>query len=198
MNATGDYFLTISGGIRLEADPSGGPRLFLYRQTYQNNVLDWTYLGPIIAPSATSAFSEWSGNFGINFETSGITRLNEYGMAYDDESDPRALNIIGLGTEQGRNGSHENHWPLCKSRSRCWVPSHVNEFHFDFISILGGAVTYHNSNTGSVESTFDAVGVVDWGRVYASIFFPVSGNRSVLIGWTYVDNLPKSVIINSR
>ena len=132
-NATGDYFLTISGGIRLEADPNGGPRLFLYRQTYQNNVLDWTYLGPVVAPSATSAFSEWSGNFGTNFETSGITRLNEYGMAYDDGSDPRALNIVGLGTEQGRNGSHENHWPLCKSRSPFWVHGHVSDFDPDFM-----------------------------------------------------------------
>ena len=77
------------------------------------------------------------------------------------------------------------------------VHYHVKDFHPDFIPILGGAVTYHNSNTGGIESTFDAVGVVDWGRVYASVFFPVSGNRSVLIGWTYVSNLPKFVITNS-
>ena len=32
----------------------------------------------------------------------------------DDGSDPRALIIIGMGTEQGRNGSHENHRPFCK------------------------------------------------------------------------------------
>ncbi|KAF8530224.1 glycosyl hydrolase [Hysterangium stoloniferum] len=156
MNATGDYFLTISSGIRPEVDPNGGPRLFLYRQTHQNNVLDWTYISPVVAPSGKLAFSEWSGNMGINFETSGITRLNEHGMAYDDGSDPRALDIVGLGTEQGRNGR--------------------------------GAITYHNSNTGGVESKFDAVGVVDWGRVYATTFFPVRGKRSVLVGWTYEDD----------
>jgi beta-fructofuranosidase len=114
-NATGPHFLTISGGIRADSNqPSTGPRLMLYRQTSANDLLHWTYLGPLVSPSGLSSFSEWSGNFGINFETSVVTRLNEQGMAYDDGSDPRALNIIGLGTEQGRNGSHENHWPLCE------------------------------------------------------------------------------------
>lgn len=120
MNATGDSFLAISSGIRPEADPTGGPRLFLYRQTNLNDVLHWTYIGPLVAPSGKSSFSEWSGNFGTNFETSGVVRLNEQGMAYDDGSDPRALNIVGLGTEQGRNGSHENHWPLCEYPVSYW------------------------------------------------------------------------------
>lgn len=31
-----------------------------------------------------------------------------------------------------------------------------------------------------------ASGVIDWGRVYATVPFPVKGNRSVLVGWTYV------------
>ncbi|KIM20837.1 glycoside hydrolase family 32 protein [Serendipita vermifera MAFF 305830] len=162
-NATGDYFLTISGGIRTDADPSGGSRLFLYRQTNRNDVIHWTYLGPLVSTSASASFSDWSGNFGTNFETSGVTRLNEQGLAHDDGSDPRALNIVALGTEQGRNGSHENHWPL-------WA-----------------AATFHNSGSG-VEASLDAVGVVDWGRVYASIYFPVSSTRSVLVGWTYEDD----------
>ena len=115
-NATGPIFLTISGGIRADSNQSStGPRLMLYRQTSPNDFLHWTYLGPLVSLSGLSSFSEWSGNFGINFETSGVTRLNEQGMAYDDGSNPRALNIIGLGTEQGRNASHENHWPLCES-----------------------------------------------------------------------------------
>lgn len=118
-NATGPNFLTISGGIRADSGQgSTGPRLFLYRQIAPNDLLHWTYLGPLVSPSGQSSFSEWSGNFGINFETSGVTRLNENGMAYDNGNDSRALNIVGLGTEQGRNGSHENHWPLCESLQR--------------------------------------------------------------------------------
>ncbi|PVF95784.1 Arabinanase/levansucrase/invertase [Serendipita vermifera] len=163
--ANGPIFLTLSGGIRAEADPSGngGSRLFLYRQTTPGNFVSWTYLGPLVSTKGKVSFSAWSGNFGTNFETAGVTRLNERGMAYDDGSDERALNIIGIGTEQGRPEGHENHWPL-------WA-----------------AATYHNAGTG-IETSLDAVGVVDWGRVYASIFFPVSGNRSVLVGWTYEDD----------
>ncbi|KAH8919330.1 glycoside hydrolase family 32 protein [Atractiella rhizophila] len=163
-DVNGSNFLTISGGIRADSGQSStGPRLLLYRQAADHDFLSWKYLGPIVSQPGLSSFSQWSGNFGINFETSGITRLNENGMAYDDGSDSRALNIIGMGTEQGRNGSHENHWPL-------WA-----------------AATFHNEGDG-ISSTLDAVGVVDWGRVYASIFFPVSGNRSVLVGWTYEDD----------
>lgn len=114
-NANGTHFLTLSGGIRADSGQSStGPRLMLYRQTSPNDLLHWTYLCSLLSPSGLSSFSEWSGNFGINFETSGVTRLNEQGMAYDDGSDPRALDIIGMGTEQGRNGTHENHWPLCE------------------------------------------------------------------------------------
>ena len=48
-------------------------------------------------------------------------------------------------------------------------------------------MTYHNDGN-AISSTIDASGVVDWGRVYASIFFPVNSKRSVLIGWTYEDD----------
>jgi beta-fructofuranosidase len=47
-------------------------------------------------------------------------------------------------------------------------------------------VTYETSVNGSLKANINAVGVVDWGRVYASVAFPVEGNRSVLVGWTYV------------
>jgi beta-fructofuranosidase len=46
-NATGSLFATISSGIRTDADPNGGPRLFLYRQTKENEFRDWTYLGAL-------------------------------------------------------------------------------------------------------------------------------------------------------
>lgn len=112
-SATGDLFLTISSGIRTSADPSGGPRLLLYRQTKSDDVRQWTYLGPLVSAPALTSFSEWSGNFGINFETACVVRLDENGDATNStEKDP--INFIGFGTEEGRNGSHENHWPLCE------------------------------------------------------------------------------------
>jgi beta-fructofuranosidase len=61
-----------------------------------------------------SSFSDWSGNFGINFETACVARLNEQGHAMNDVDGDAVMNFIGLGTEEGRNGSHQNHWPLCE------------------------------------------------------------------------------------
>ncbi|KAJ7217489.1 glycosyl hydrolase [Mycena haematopus] len=94
--ATGDHFLTISSGIH-----GIGPRLLLYRQTSNADVRAWTYLGPVISVSGPNAFSEWSGNFGINFETASSL----------DPADTSAVDFIGFGTEGGRGG-HEGHWPL--------------------------------------------------------------------------------------
>ncbi|KAJ7151108.1 glycosyl hydrolase [Mycena filopes] len=157
--ATGDNFLTISSGIH-----GVGPRLLLYRQTSNADVRVWTYLGPILSAAAGSAFSSegWSGNFGINFETASVTRLNEEGESLE-VADTGAVNFIGLGTEGGRNG-HEGHWPL-------WA-----------------MVTYSGNANGSITANIQAVGTMDWGRAYATVPFSVEGNRSVLVGWAYEDD----------
>ncbi|KAI0028930.1 glycosyl hydrolase [Vararia minispora EC-137] len=165
--ATGPNFLTISGGVRLDADPQGGPMIFLYRQTDAFDLRGWTYLGPLVSEPALSSFSKWSGNFGINFETVAVTRLNEEGEAFDDGSDESALDVAFMGTEGGRNGSHENHWPL-------WA-----------------ALTHSNNASSGSFSTIDFAGVGDWGRSYAFTCFPVKTNgrnRSVLVGWSYEDD----------
>ncbi|KAJ7076090.1 glycosyl hydrolase [Mycena belliarum] len=158
--ATGDHFLTISGGVH-----GLGPRLFLYRQTSNADVRAWTYLGPIVSVPAGSSFSSegWSGNFGINFETAWVARLNEEGESLDP-ADTEAVDFIGLGTEGGRDASHEGHWAL-------WA-----------------MVTYTGAANGSITANIQAVGAGDWGRVYAAVPFPVSGNRSVFVGWTYEDD----------
>ena len=124
-SAAGHIFLTISSGVRTSADPSGGPRLFLYRQTIPNDVRQWTYLGPLVNVPAFSSFSEWSGNYGINFETACVARLDERGDAMNS-FDKDAINFIGFGTEEGRNGSHENHWPLCENPFCCAVLDRSN------------------------------------------------------------------------
>ncbi|KAJ6486871.1 glycosyl hydrolase [Mycena sanguinolenta] len=157
--ATGDFFLTISSGIH-----GIGPRLLLYRQTNNADVRAWTYLGPIVSVSGPSSFSAegWSGNFGINFETASVTRLNEDGESLD-LADTSAVDFIGFGTEGGRD-DHEGHWPL-------WA-----------------MVTYSAGANGSITSNITAVGPVDWGRAYATVPFSVEGNRSVLVGWAYEDD----------
>ncbi|KAK7019022.1 glycoside hydrolase family 32 protein [Favolaschia claudopus] len=132
-------------------------------QTSNDDVRAWTYLGPVISVSGPASFSSegWSGNFGINFETASVTRLNEEGESLDLE-DSSAVDFIGDG--------YEGHWPLCETRS------------------AGSMVTYSASTNGSIQASINAVGVVDGGRAYATVPFPVEGNRSVLVGWTYEDD----------
>ena len=86
------WFQAVSGGIRLDADPNGGPRLFLYCQTADGDFTKWTYLGPIVRFPAKIRFP-WSGNSGVNFETAAVTRLNEDGHATDGGTDPDALDM---------------------------------------------------------------------------------------------------------
>lgn len=107
MNSTGtNVFATISGGVHNE-----GAKLFLYRQREDGNVMDWDYIGPFIETDARQSWSEWSGNFGTNFETASVVRLNASGEAFDDGSDETAVDFISFGTEQGRP-DHQKHWPL--------------------------------------------------------------------------------------
>jgi hypothetical protein len=51
---------------------------------------------------------------------------------------------------------------------------------------VGASATYEVSVNGSVNAQLTSVGVVDWGRAYATVAFPVKDNRMVLVGWTYV------------
>ncbi|KAJ7637095.1 glycosyl hydrolase [Roridomyces roridus] len=156
--ATGDHFLTVSSGIH-----GVGPRLFSYRQTSNADVRAWTSFSP----------AGWSGNWGINFETASVTRLNENGESLD-VADTDAVDFIGVGTEGGRGGSHEGHWPL-------WA-----------------MVTYSVATDGSIAAKINAVGPIDWGRAYATVPFSVNGNRSVLVGWAYVRRPFLSMVFDSN
>ena len=133
--ATGDYFLTISSGIKTSADPSGGPRLWLYRQTTPGDIRGWTLLGPLVSVAAKSTFSHdgWSGNFGVNFETACVVRLNENGESLDT-ADTSAVNFIGFGTEGGRDESHEEHWALC---DYCFTLFRQNRFISNTVFLQG-------------------------------------------------------------
>lgn len=156
--ASGDHYVTISGGVYNE-----GGLLMLYRQTTAGEYRDWTYIGEFLRTGLRESWSEWSGNFGINYETASTVRLNSKGEAMDDGSDEDAVSFSLFGTERGREG-HEAHWPL-------WT-----------------AQTYSVGNNGSIEAKINYAGVVDWGRSYAFVSFPVNDSRQVLAGWTYEDD----------
>ncbi|KAK4055900.1 hypothetical protein OIO90_003157 [Microbotryomycetes sp. JL221] len=153
-----DVFATISGGVHGQ-----GSKLFLYRQRETNNVVDWDYLGPLIETGARQSWSDWSGNYGTNFETASVNRLNASGDAFDAGEDATAVDFISMGTEQGRP-DHQNHWPL-------WV-----------------AVNHSVTPEGYITSEILYSGVTDWGQSYAFVNFPYNGTRQISIGWTYEDD----------
>jgi beta-fructofuranosidase len=62
--AKGEHFATISGGII-----DVGPKLWLYRQKEDGNVIDWEYVGPFIGDNGeggiggvNKSWSDWSGS----------------------------------------------------------------------------------------------------------------------------------------
>jgi beta-fructofuranosidase len=175
--ATGDNFLTISSGVHDQ-----GPRLLLYRQTSNDDVRRWTYLGPILSLPIRSSFSVWGGNFGINFETACVTRLNEEGESRDP-ADTDAVDFIGIGTEGGRDG-HDGHWPLCTALILTFLRLVLTRL------ISGAAVTYSANGDGAITAQIDASGTFDWGRAYATVPFTYNEKRSVLVGWAYASPRP--------
>ncbi|KAG0139082.1 hypothetical protein CROQUDRAFT_70356 [Cronartium quercuum f. sp. fusiforme G11] len=171
---TGSKFLTLSGGIRADADPlNAGGRLFLYRQTHENNVLDWTYLGALITlPGASKSSSPWRGSSGFNFECGALASINEGGRNVEglDGSNPHLnrshrLDVFLTGTEGGRNATYMDSWPT-------WY-----------------ALKYdYNHPDGNVKAKVEFSGVIDWGRSYAYVTFSGPENRQVLVGWCYEDD----------
>jgi beta-fructofuranosidase len=84
-----------------------GPKVLLYEAVdaapgSDKVMTDWNFLGPLFEPEPNTSFSEWSGNWGYNFEMAGYFPLQ------DKESE---MHFITLGTEGGR-GDHGDHWPL--------------------------------------------------------------------------------------
>ncbi|EFP78860.2 hypothetical protein PGT21_031694 [Puccinia graminis f. sp. tritici] len=176
LKPSGHNYLLLSGGIRTEVDPiHGGPRLFLYRQTEENNIRDWTYLGPLVSSIAErNQTSEWTGAKGINYECGAVTKLDEHGLVKqeDDSADSKTqLNIIATGSEGGRTGP--GYWPI-------W---HAVSWDFD-------------ADDGNVRSKIDFSGVIDWGKAYAFHLFE-SKNRQLLVGWTYEDD-EKNILTPQR
>ncbi|EGG03208.1 family 32 glycoside hydrolase [Melampsora larici-populina 98AG31] len=181
---TGQKFLTISGGIREDLDPkNAGPRLFLYRQSYEGNFLHWTYLGPLIElPPVLKPISSWQGATGVNFECGSLVtieeepQMNGTNQSGNDsfQKHPHRLDLFLTGSEGARNGSHDDHWPI-------W-----SVLDYDFSNL-----------DGNLKAKIKFSGVIDWGRTYAFVVFQVEPNRQVLVGWSYEDDV-QNVLTSQR
>nr|UZP16976.1 RcGH32 [Ceratobasidium cereale] len=96
------WFATVSGGVK-----GVGGHLLLYRQA-SSDFTKWVYLGPLFQGAANHTYSEWSGNWGYNYEVSTVLRLGTEG----DQPGAGGRDFVTMGTEGGRPEGWGNHWPL--------------------------------------------------------------------------------------
>lgn len=97
-NADGNSsnWLLVAGGIH-----DVGPRIFLY---HSNDYLDWDYKGYLLSKEKNTTFSEYSGSWGFNFETSIYVEIEDdegethNTMLFAAEGDPRRYPMWATGT----------------------------------------------------------------------------------------------------
>lgn len=154
------WFVTVSGG-----EKGVGPHLLLYRQA-STDFTKWVYLGQIFQHEGNYSWSEWSGNWGWNFEVSTVLRLGTEG----DQPGAGGRDFICMGTEGGRPDGWANHWPL-------WVRGNYSDA-VQMVPEYAGVVDWGET------------------YAFMSFPAPRKGgkdlknqpSRQILFGWTYEDD----------
>ncbi|KAG9088980.1 hypothetical protein FS749_001711 [Ceratobasidium sp. UAMH 11750] len=155
------WFATVSGG-----EKGVGPHLLLYRQA-SSDFTKWVYLGQVFQHEANHSFSEWSGNWGFNFEVSTVIRLGTEG----DQPGEGGRDFITMGTEGGRPQGWANHWPL-------WVKGNYSnsaQFQPEYAGVTDWGETY----------AFLSFPVP---RQKGSKDYKNQPTRQILFGWSYEDD----------
>ncbi|KAH7264671.1 glycosyl hydrolase [Fusarium solani] len=107
----------ISGGIQ-----DVGPTTFLYAID-DNNVEEWTYLGPLVdVPARFQPSKKWSGNYGVNWECTNIVTLHA-------DSESRHFLIIGaegdVEKDHVKNRCHPTGAPSRTVRGQVWMSGNL-------------------------------------------------------------------------
>ncbi|KAG8976125.1 hypothetical protein FRB90_009304, partial [Tulasnella sp. 427] len=155
------WFATVSGG-----EKGVGPHLLLYRQTSED-FTKWVYLGQVFQHALNYSWSEWSGNWGFNFEVSTVLRLGTEG----DQPGEGGRDFICMGTEGGRPDGWSNHWPL-------WVKGSYSDqaqLQPEYAGVVDWGETY----------AFTSFSVP---RAKGSKDYKNQPSRQILFGWTYEDD----------
>ncbi|QRW02501.1 glycoside hydrolase family 32 protein [Ceratobasidium sp. AG-Ba] len=155
------WFMTVSGGVKGE-----GPHLLLYRQD-STDFTKWVYLGELFKHAANYSYSEWSGNWGFNFEVSTVLRLGTEG----DQPGEGGRDFVTMGTEGGRPEGWANHWPL-------WVKgsySNSGQLQPEYAGVADWGETY----------AFMSFPVP---RSKGSKDYKNQPTRQILFGWAYEDD----------
>ncbi|KAH7326822.1 glycosyl hydrolase [Rhizoctonia solani] len=155
------WFATMSGG-----EKNVGPHLLLYRQASED-FTKWVYLGQIFQHAGNYSWSEWSGNWGWNFEVSTVVRLGTEG----DQPGAGGRDFICMGTEGGRPEGWANHWPL-------WIRGNYSDA-AQMVPEYAGVVDWGETYA------FMSFPVP---RKKGSKDYKNQPTRQILFGWTYEDD----------
>ncbi|CAH7688859.1 family 32 glycoside hydrolase [Phakopsora pachyrhizi] len=159
--ADGKKFLMLSGEIESgQNDASSGPRIFIYQQTEENDVSNWTDRGTLLElPPQYNASSPWSASYGTSFQLSSITRLGKDGKAKGDDRE-HELNIIIASTNLLNNQTQKKSWAT-------W-----------------NAVNYRKDyKKGEIKASIQYSGLLDWGKAFDFTTFSADKNRQITVGW---------------
>lgn len=110
-SSSSSHYLITAGGIH-----GVGPRIFLY---HSSNYLDWTYKGFLLSKEKNTTFSEFSGNWGYNFETTNFLEVTDADgemhnlMMFAAEGTPRrypmwAVGSLGSGVRASCGGDDDD------------------------------------------------------------------------------------------
>ena len=137
-------------------------------------------------------------DFGINYETASVTRLNPSGAALDDGSDSTAQDFVSMGTEEGEGlpvmHGLRNSNGLLQAELGMKLTGR-----FGLLSTTPPKPMAVSVQSLYMRKTFASIhehllmicsGVADWGRTYAFVSFTIEGGRQVSVGWVYEVSTP--------
>lgn len=159
-STSNSHYLITAGGIH-----GVGPRIFLY---HSSNYLDWTYKGFLLAKDRNTTFSQFSANWGYNFETTNFLAVTDAEgethnlMMLASEGTPRRYPMWAVGSLGAK----------AKAQVTCGD---------------GDSNTPTEPDTGLFQPTM--VGVTEYGLWYANaVYKDPKTNKNVVIGWIIEDN----------
>ncbi|KEF56363.1 uncharacterized protein A1O9_07944 [Exophiala aquamarina CBS 119918] len=153
---------TLSGGLRGQT-----PTIFLYRID-PINTTQWEFLCPLIEITLNFSPSQWSGDFGVNWEVSNfLTLRGEDGTQYE------VLITSAEGTLEDFTGAE-----LSKDHRQMWMCG-----------------TLQKTRAGQPEMRYRYGGTLDHGSFYAANgFWDPRSKHFVTMGWIFEEDLPQPLI----
>ncbi|KAF1326262.1 Glycoside hydrolase, partial [Globisporangium splendens] len=144
------HYLLTAGGIH-----GVGPRIFLY---HSENYVDWTYKGFLLSKEKNTTFSEYSGNWGYNFETTNYLEVTDEDgemhnlLMFAAEGDPKRYPMWATGTIGSRDSCGE-------------TDSQAGLFQPKMVGVSDNSVWYANA-----------------------VYKDSKSNKDVMIGWITEEN----------